>query len=193
VNELEPMGEQQYPILTYQQLLFSDETQTVEEVLGKNIEKGLYIKDNCVANGGIPIPLTVIDACYRIAVAVTFLATGGDKIVECDVLNRDLLRYLDAKQKEDTEIQERIISRAIRNHKHGWTMGREIVIPGCQTGSGEPGDGSVLSFQHQRGAHWHWVRHGPGKAMVKLMFFGQTTVRPDLPVNTKARRGYRTK
>lgn len=192
INELE--GEQQIPVLTYQQLLFENDKQTAEEALRRQMDRAMFIKDGMVQHGGVPVPVSLAETCLRVAVAVTFLATGGDKIVECDVLSRDLLRYLDAKKKDDAETQKRLVARAKRNHKHGFTMGREITFPGRSSGGGEAtGDGRELEYQHQRSAHWHWVRYGPGRAQMKLMFFTQTTVRPDLPINPDAKRGYKTK
>lgn len=191
INEFE--GEKKIPVLTYQQLLFEDEKQTAEEALLKHRAKARFVENGMVNHGGIPVPVSLTEACLRVAVAVTFLATGGDKIVECDVLNRDLVRYLEAKKKEDKETQERLAGRAKRNHKHGFTLGREISLPGTSSGGQSTGEGHELQYQHQRSAHWHWVRHGPGRAKMKLMFFGQTTVRPDLPANPNARRGYKTK
>ncbi len=197
VNESEPNAvfgmDSGIPVLTYKQLLFENDEETVETALKKNESHCSRVQDGYIKDGGVDIPLALTDACLRIAVAVTFLATGGDKIVECDVLNRDLLRYLDAKKRGDTEKQTRIVTRARRNRKHGFTMGREITLPGRTASHTGEGEGQVLQHQHQRGAHWHWVRHGPGKAKMKLMFFGQITVRPDLPADPNARRGYKTK
>jgi hypothetical protein len=196
INEIEQLpGENDvfFPVLTYQQLLFNDDKQTIEEALITNTQNCKRIRDNQVIDGGIPVPLSVSETCLRIAVATALLATGGDQIVEHDVLNRDLQTYIQAKQAENQETQRKIVQRAVRNHKHGFTIGREILFPRRKERKfdGEEGDGQELQFQHERSAHWHWVRYGPGKAKMSLKFFGQVTVRPDLPINPKPR-GYKT-
>jgi hypothetical protein len=193
IGEAEGMPNCMFPVYTYQQLLFEDDNQTVEEALEWNVHHTTRNVNGFLHDGGVPVPIELIDRCLRIVTAVSFLATGGDKIVEFDVLSRDLDRFVRARRQEDRAAQEQIITRAIRNHKHGWTVGRELLFPArreSHSDNGQVGKDSELNFQHQRSAHWHWVRYGPGKHQLKLLFYKQLTVRPDLPINPDARRGY---
>lgn len=187
------------PIYTYQQLLFDNFKETAEQALEQckqRTRRRLTPDGEFLDDGGILVPYHVVDACWRIVIAVSFLSTGGDKIVEFDVLNRDLAKYLQAVSKQDEPRQQQLVDRAKRNGKNGYTIGRELPFPAIIRHSSSSGEsetsGRELQFQHQRSAHWHWVPYGPGRAMMKLVFYKQLTVRPDLPPKSSADRGYRT-
>lgn len=188
------VDQKQLPVYTYQLLkIFPNDT--VEQALQRqrnniDIESMAY---------GINIPFEVIEACVRITVATCFLATGGDRIVEPDVLNRDLQKYLELRKQELTTRQKsetinKLHQRAQQRGKRGWVLGREIEFPSAPTS--HPGDptGRQLKYQHQRGAHFHIIRHGPGKTLARIEWFRQTTVKPDLPAPPiTTRKGHTTK
>lgn len=141
---------------------------------------------------GIDISSENINNCIRLVVSTCFLATGADKIVEPDILTKDLQRYIDACRAENPERIEQLHGRAKRRGKHGWTVGREIRIPTAATpheGDGE--SGQSLTYQHQRGAHFHVFRFGPGRSKWRVKWIRQLTVRPDLPLPlVQTKKGY---
>lgn len=174
------------PVLTYNRLLV-EESKSIEKCLADNTYEGT---NGRVSDDGIPITVSTTDICFRIAVSVCFLATGADKIVEPDVLSKDLQNYLDAKRQGNEERITQLANRAVRKGKKGWTVGREITFPGSSHSSISTGTGEALQYSHQRSAHFHTFRHGPGKTLTKIKFVRQLTVRPDLPPSP-ARRGYK--
>lgn len=143
---------------------------------------------------GIDITDEIINNCVRLTASVCFLATGADRIVEPDVLTRDLQRYIEAKRGENPERVQQLHDRAQRRGKQGWTLGREILVPTRYQSSdgGEP-TGEHLAYQHQRGAHFHIYHYGPGKNKWKVKWVNQLTVRPDLPAPPIKKRGYKAK
>lgn len=173
------------PVVAYTQLKAVN-GKSIEECICKNAEG----TEGRVCDEGIPITVQTTNLCFRIAVAICFLATGADKIVEPDVLTKDLLRYAES---TNNETKKRLVDKAHRRGKKGWTVGREIKFPyrRSETHSSE-GTGRELQFSHQRGAHFHAIRHGPNRSLVKVVFIRQLTVRPDLPP-APARRGYSAK
>ncbi len=141
---------------------------------------------------GIPISNELIICCMRISVAVCFLATGADKIVEPDVLNRHRERF----DRANPEERNNLHAKAKQRGKHGWTIGRferETLIPRRSSSGGNLGTGQELEFQHQRSAHFHVVRYGPAKSLSKVEFYRQITVRPDLDPSPITKKGYKTR
>lgn len=140
---------------------------------------------------GVEINDHVINNCVRLMISTCFLATGADKIVEPDVLSRDLQKFIDARREGNDGRVTLLHDRAKRRGKHGWTLGREIHIPSpTKTHDGEP-TGKHLTYQHQRGAHFHVYRYGPGKTRWKVQWVRQTTIRADLPLPAvQKRKGY---
>jgi hypothetical protein len=146
---------------------------------------------------GIKIPFSVVEACVRISAATCFLATGGDKLVEPDVLNKDLQRYLQLRKDaldDNEEAEERIEvlrARAERRGKKGWVLGREVAFPDYHSSSEHTSTGRHLKYQHQRRPHFHVVRFGPNKESARVEWYRQLTVRPDLPAPPiTPRKGY---
>lgn len=138
-----------------------------------------------------PLAVKAIEACVRMACAVCFLATGADKIIEPDILSKDLQRYLN--DRENPEAVERLHGRARKRGKNGWTVGREYLFPSLPSSSDGDSEstGRHLKHQHQRRPHFHVVRHGSGKQLAKVVWFNQITVRPDLaPPTNKVRKGF---
>lgn len=174
------------PISAYNRLLV-EEKKSIEKCLANNTYDGT---EGRICDEGIPITVDTTDICFRIAVSVCFLATGADKIVEPDVLTKDLQNYLDAKRQGNEERITQLANRAVRKGKRGWTVGREITFPGSSHSSTSTGTGEELRYSHQRSAHFHTFRHGPGRSQTKIKFVRQLTVRPDLPPSP-SRRGYK--
>jgi hypothetical protein len=173
------------PVVTYTQLKAVDD-KSIEDCICRNVEG----TEGRVCDEGVPITLEMTDACFRIAVAICFLATGADQIVEPDVLSKDLPRYIGS---DDKALKKRLVEKAHRRGKKGWTVGREIKFPYHRQESHDAtGAGRQLKYSHQRAAHFHAVRYGPNKSLVKVVFIRQLTVRPDLPP-APGRRGYKTK
>ena len=56
-------------------------------------------------------------------VSVCFLATGADRLIEPEVLSKDLARYLEA-CKRDPAAAERLVEKAKRRGKLGWHVGQ---------------------------------------------------------------------
>ena len=149
--------------------------------------------------------IEAFDPLLRIAVAVMFLATGGDKVISPDVLGADLAKYLEAVRCQDQATLRRLQDKAVRRRGQlGFTVGREHYATegilgrtsqGLSSGNAEASRGRELSYQHQRCGHLHLYWTGPGRATPEMKFVSQITVRADLPPSQVAEgkaRGFRT-
>ncbi len=120
-------------------------------------------------------------------VSVCFLATGADRLIDPEVLSKDLARYLAAREREPATA-ERLVEKARRRGKVGWNVGQhERVLHLGRAAKHKEGDGGVrgpLHYQHQRRAHFRLLPSS------KVTFVRQATVRPDLPAPERAA-GYR--
>lgn len=128
---------------------------------------------------GLHVPRELQEECLRIVVSVCFLATGADRLIEPEVLSKDLARYLDA-CKRDPAAAERLVEKAKRRGKTGWHVGQHerVLHLGRQQPHSDGGDGAPhghLRYQHQRRAHFRLLPAG------RVTFVRQATVRPDLP------------
>lgn len=137
---------------------------------------------------GLHVSRELQEQCLRIVVSVCFLATGADRLIEPEVLSKDLARYLDSK-KRDPAAAERLVEKAKRRGKQGWHVGQHervlhlgrVPERGEDVGSSAHGQ---LRHQHQRRAHFRLLPAG------RVTFVRQATVRPDLPPPEQAA-GYR--
>lgn len=177
-----PMGG---PVLVFQLVSISDEQASFEEHFEEwiNREKldmdiGLQVSNEIVANA------------VRVAVGACLLANGADsRVVEHDVLNKHVRRYRASKTEAD---KTTLFEKAKRRGKFGWLVGREISLPSVSRSSGESvGTGVSLTRSHWRKGHFHRVRYGPNRSLVKVAWYRPTIVRPDLPAQ-ESRRGYKT-
>lgn len=123
----------------------------------------------------------------RLVVSVCFLATGGDRLVQPDVLNADFPAYLDAVNKQNKGTQRYLAEKANKRRKTtGCTVGRESIL-GRRSQAGKPSSGAPtdqdrqLQHAHMRGGHMHLYWTGPGRKTPVMKFVAPTTVRPDLP------------
>lgn len=114
----------------------------------------------------------------RLAVSVCFLYTGTDRLIEPDILSKDLAAYLEAHRKGDDQKIREIRDRAVRRGKRGWNVGqheRLRPLASQSNGAEETGTRGPLTHQHQRRAHFRLLATGA------VIFVRQVTVRPDLP------------
>jgi hypothetical protein len=134
---------------------------------------------------------------FSVALSVSFLATGGDKLIEPDLLNKDFPAYLAAVNRKDWTAAKAIgdKSHRQRNGQPGFTIGREETLLGRRTenrADEEVGEGRELAYQHQRKGHFHKFWTGPGRDQLVVKWVSQLTVRPDLPLPPTERVGART-
>jgi len=178
------------PYYLFQVMKFQDD-ETIEEAIARQRTPDKVDKETLAY--GLDIGNDKINNCMRLVVSTCFLATGADRIVEPDVLTNDLQRYIEAKRNENPEKVQQLHGRAQRRGKFGWTLGREIVIPShFQSGNSGESKGQHLTYQHQRGAHFHIYHYGPGKSKWTVKWINQLTVRPDLPLPLiQTRKGYK--
>jgi len=177
------------PYYTYQVMKFR-KNQTIEEAIED--QRTPERTDEETLAYGLDIGNDKINNAMRLVVSTCFLATGADRIVEPDVLNKDLQRYIEAKRCNNTERIKQLEDRAHRRRKMGWTVGREITVPAPVTSNNDSAPtGRHLSHSHQRGAHFHVYHYGPGREKWKVKWINQLTVRPDLPPPPVKKRGYK--
>lgn len=130
----------------------------------------------------------VLEECWRIAISVSFLAIGGDKLIEPDILNADFPAYLEAVNTRNRarvrELAETSVTR--RNGRAGFAVGRADKILGRRaeyrpTTPDERDENCGtrgLSYRHQRIGH---VRYLPRGDEWIGTWVRETTVRRDLP------------
>lgn len=141
----------------------------------------------------------MIDACWRIAISVCFLATGGDRLIEPDILNKDFRSYLDAVNANRVEEIARLHAKATkkRDGRIGYTIGRSDHILGRRaydvdhTATKDAG-GRPLKYRHTRQAHFHLYWTGAGRKEAKINFVRMLVIRPDLPPAPEIRPKFRT-
>lgn len=176
-------------VSTYQRLDFH-QNMTIEESL-----RIAQLKTDTDVPG-IAIPQEIMKNCLHICAATCFLATGADKIVEEDVLNKDILKFIQAQLDGDGQKQKQLHKKAKQRGKFGWTIGRnkELIFPSRSRQNKDSQEtGRELNFQHQRSGHFHVVRYGSGKGQTRVQWYRQLTVRPDLPPHPNPKRGYKTR
>lgn len=149
---------------------------TIEEAFVGKVTPGLP---------GLTVSDELKDRCLRLAVSVCFLSTGMDRLIEPDVLSKDLASYIESRQKGDEEKSKTIEDRAIRRGKRGWNVGqyerlRTLVSRSGNETADEATTRGTLTHQHQRRAHFRLL------ASNKVTFIRQATVRPDLPPPDRA-------
>jgi hypothetical protein len=166
-----------------------------ELVLGEKLKN---LATTAAIDTGLPLRhQDMVKDLFSIAVSVCFLATGGDRLVEPDVLNSDFRSYLDAVNKRDLPAARSLGAKAqrVRNGQPGFVIGREESLLGRRDEyrkDGELGGGTELHYQHQRKGHFHKFWTGPNREQLTVKWVRQTTVRPDLPLPPDVRGGSRT-
>lgn len=135
---------------------------------------------------GVLMPIELTEACIRLAVAVCFLACGGERVIERDVLSRHLDEYRREGTSPDRKMQ--IEATALRNGLGGWHIGRGRSERELRLRKGlsyedaiREAGGRQLLYQHIRGGHFRRVRYGPKLASERVQYIDSVMVRPDLP------------
>jgi hypothetical protein len=159
-----------FPLLSFVRLTCLP-SRTIEETLGTRMLPGLP---------GLQIADELKIRCLKLAVSVCFLSTGVDRLIEPDVLSKDLAAYIEARKACNEEKSKVIEDRAISRGKHGWNVGQYERLRTLVSRSGNETDNEIVSrgpltHQHQRRAHFRLL------ASNKVVFIRQATVRPDLP------------
>jgi len=162
----------------------------VKMSINDTIEQGIEIQDfHGLTRDGRPhiIPGEIMDACVRLIVATTFLATGSHKVLEYDVLSKHLNAYREIRE-ENAAKRKEYEDKAKAKGKFGWNIGSGRGDRGLKLPNGtsyakacKEAGGREHLYQHVRGGHWHTVRYGEGRKDVKIVWFEETTVRKDLP------------
>jgi len=121
----------------------------------------------------------------KLALGVSLLATGSQKILEYDVLSKHLEAYRKMRDKGDVSECKRIEDIAKKKGKYGWNIGkpRERHLP-LSEGSYDGGTGNRDHHHHfcsYRCGHWHKYHTGTHRTKVKMVWLNPTVVRPDLP------------
>ena len=167
--------------------------------INHHMKKGMTIEENLgdirdipshMSEDGHTVPASIMEACYRLVVAVYFLATGSHKVLEQDVLSKHLKKYRELDPDNTLHQKEKkLIERMAKDKgKFGWNIGRGLEDRHLKLPRGvtyeeavREAGGRELLYQHVRGGHWHTVRYGHGRQKQKVVWFDRTTVRPDLP------------
>lgn len=138
-----------------------------------------------------------LNDCFRVALSVSFLATGGDRAIDPDILSSDIAAYIAAVNAGDDETIARLQNKAVnRRGEIGYTLGREDLLGRRRHPREEREEqelaGRELQFQHLRNAHFHLFWTGEGRKTPRVRFLRPTIVRDDLPAPVDAVRGTTT-
>jgi hypothetical protein len=114
----------------------------------------------------------------RLAVTIGFMSNSKSELIEPDVLSklRDSYRQGGEAQRQN------IVRKSRRRGKVGFNVGNDLMFLGEMSkgsSSGSTETGRELQWQHIRGGHFHAVRYGEQRKLVKIMWFQPTQVRPD--------------
>lgn len=130
----------------------------------------------------------------KVVVILSLLAIGHDRIVEPDVLSKDLVQYREARQADNPTAIATLHDRATRRrgNKRGYVVGRQTEQTLRPTkrgdGAGRSSETGELQYQHLRSGHLHGFHTKDGYV---LKWINPLTVRADLPPNPNKRRGYK--
>jgi hypothetical protein len=115
---------------------------------------------------GLHVPRELQADCLRVVASVCFLATGADRLIEPEVLSKDLARNLDARTR-DPATAERLIEKAKRRGELGWHVGQhERVLhlsrPGMATAPATARYATSTRIGHISGCCRRAVSRAPG-------------------------------
>jgi hypothetical protein len=174
------LGEQEtipphLPVLNYIHMPLSPE-QPIGEAIGALPED---------SETGSDLTINDLDQqLVRLAVTVSFLATGSDRLIRPDVLSKDLQSWLTAVRDQNTQQQQMIVERAARRKGRGFVVDLEHErqflrsSPVTHDDADEAAPKYSLTHSHLRAAHF---RHLPRSD--RVIFIRPTIVRPDLPTH----------
>ena len=121
----------------------------------------------------------------KLALGVSLLATGSQKVLEYDVLSKHLDVYREMRSKGNFKGCREIEEKARGKGKYGWNIGKPTArhLP---LSEGDPyenncSQGGHHNFSSFRCGHWHKYRIGKGRTKVAMKWLTPTIVRPDLP------------
>jgi hypothetical protein len=170
----------------------------MEEQIGKDPHAYDYFRERTPGQFNENEVEELLRLSYRVSLAVCFLATGGDKVVDPDTLNKDFRAYLEAVNRNDREAISSMRRRAAeaRGGNIGFVIGKREAVLGrraydVDTTATTDAEGRQLQYRHVRNAHFHKYWTGPGRTVEALKFIRMLVVRPDLPPDPRAG-GYRT-
>jgi hypothetical protein len=169
---------------------------TLEQYLVETMDRSVKLDGTADVDEGDF--LDAIEQCWRIGLSVCFLATGGERWIDPDVLNKDFNAYLEAVNKKDQTAVGQFQRRATRaRNQVGYTLGKAEALLGrrawdVDTKTTKHSDGSPLKWRQIRNAHTHryWVGSGADRRLEKR-FIRMLIIRPDLPINPNDK-GHRT-
>lgn len=122
----------------------------------------------------------------KLALGISLLATGSQKILEYDVLSKHLEAYREMRDKGNVSECRRIEDIAKKKGKYGWNIGKPVerrlpLSVGNSYDSGECNGGSHHHYRSYRCGHWHIYHTGTHRTKVNIRWLNPTVVRPDLP------------
>lgn len=126
-------------------------------------------------------------AIWKIVVTLSFLITGRDRIIEPDLLAKDLAKLgPETPQADIDRLHERAVNR--RGEGRGYTVGRRERILRLATERSDEyaASGRELKFSHLRCGHLHGYHTNRGYI---VKWIPMLTVRPELPPNPEGRAG----
>ncbi len=150
--------------------------------------KGMTVEES-LAHASSDEVIEAASEVLRLALAVSFLATGHDRLIEPDVLSKHLAKFSSPDATEETIEKLHAQATKKRGEGKGYTIGRRErllrVAQARNEGLNEE-EARHLKHQHQRRGHIHRF-HKSGKLIYK--WIPQLTVRPDLPVDKRGSAG----
>jgi len=175
----------------YQQFLLGTITHysghTIRDATADVVER---LVDACPANEFERIADWAWEKSIKLALGVSLLATGSQKILQPDVLSKHLNAFNEMRAKGDTAGCKAIVAKARQKGKFGWNVGKptDRRLPLSQNPSypRSEGKGGRRIWGSIRCGHWHKYRVGAGRKTVKIMWVNPTVVRPDLPLRQTA-------
>lgn len=162
-----------------------DEGGSLEDAIERGTARPHRDIEGGYMSGGAAVAMNrIARQCLKVLTTVALLAIGKSELLDPEVLSRDRASMKSASD----EAKSRIVDRARRRGKTGWTVGETRLPRNSRANPAERSGGRELTRSHLRGGHFHAVRYGRGRTEIKVMWFPPTAVRPDLPATES--RGY---
>lgn len=135
----------------------------------------------------------VLNDIMRVVLVTGFLATGGDQLIEHDLLTPDLEAYMQAVNAGDKKTPVVLAAKAqrTRNGRPGFTVGRREWLLGRQRNGGgdTTGTGVPITRAYLRRGCLRLYHVGPGRKETEVLWVRPHMVRPDLPLPAGYRPG----
>jgi len=132
----------------------------------------------------------LVEKIIRLTISVCFFGTNQHEVVRPDIPRKYMEKLEKARErKDDARVQE-----IEKKFSGGFVVGRELVLPAPQVVHGETGEvgpRGPLSHSHTRRPHLRMQQKGPrNQPYQELVFVRSTIVKPELPLNPNAKRGF---